>query len=111
MTLGRYEILAPLGAGGMGEVWKALDSRLSRVVAVKVLPAELARDSARLKRFEKEARAISALNHPNIVTLLEVGGDAETSYIVMELVEGVTLRNVLADAPLPLKRTLSVGRQ
>jgi eukaryotic-like serine/threonine-protein kinase len=110
-SLGRYEILSPIGAGGMGEVWKARDSRLSRPVAIKVLPENLARDPARLKRFEREARAICALNHPNIVTLYEVGREEEISYIAMELVEGRTLRDILADAPLPVKRTLAFGQQ
>src|SRR5262249_27790403 len=71
--LGPYEVLAPLGAGGMGEVWRARDARLARVVAVKLLPADVASDPSRLKRFEKEARAASALNHPNIVTIYDIG--------------------------------------
>jgi eukaryotic-like serine/threonine-protein kinase len=109
--LGPYEVVAPLGAGGMGEVWKARDTRLSRDVAIKVLPAESASDSDRLKRFEKEARAASALNHPNIVTLYEIGRESETSYIVMELVEGRTLRELLADGPLPVKKLLAFAPQ
>src|SRR5262249_4004868 len=109
--LGPYEVLSPLGAGGMGEVWRARDTRLSRDVAIKVLPAEAASDSDRLKRFEKEARAASALNHPNIVTLYEIGYEGETSYIVMELVGGRTLADLLADGPLPVKKLLAIAPQ
>src|SRR5262249_1760508 len=108
---GRYDVLAPVGAGGMGEVWKARDSRLSRLVAIKVLPAELARDSARIKRFEKEARAICALNHPNVGTLYEVGREGERSYIAMELVEGKTLRELLFGGALPVKKLLPIATQ
>src|SRR5262249_30006272 len=110
-SLGRYDVLAPVGAGGMGEVWKARDSRLSRLVAIKVLPAELAGDSARIKRFEKEARAICALNHPNVVTLYEVGREGEMSYIAMELVEGRTLRELLFGGALPVKKLLPIATQ
>jgi len=105
--LGPYEIVAPLGAGGMGEVYRARDSRLGREVAIKVLPAGLASDSERLKRFEKEARSASALNHPNIVTVYDVGSESGTSYIAMELVSGETLRSVLASGPLPVKKLLA----
>jgi serine/threonine protein kinase len=83
--LGPYEILSPIGAGGMGEVYRARDARLGREVAVKVLPGEISADRRRLERFEKEARAASSLNHPNIVTIFEVGRSGETSYIAMEL--------------------------
>ena len=86
--LGPYEVLAPLGAGGMGEVYRARDTRLGREVAIKVLPAELASDPTRLKRFEKEARSASALNHPNIVTIYDIGSEDGVSYIAMERVEG-----------------------
>ena len=109
--LGPYQVVSPLGAGGMGEVWRARDTRLPRDVAIKVLPAEAASDSERLKRFEKEARAASSLNHPNIVTLFELGREGSVSYIVMELVEGRTLRELLADGPMPVKRLLSVASQ
>ena len=94
--LGPYEVLAPLGAGGMGEVYRARDTRLEREVAIKVLPAELASDAERLKRFEKEARSASALNHPNIVTIYDIGSEGGISYIAMERVEGATLRELLA---------------
>ncbi|MGE5277191.1 MAG: serine/threonine-protein kinase, partial [Acidobacteriota bacterium] len=109
--LGPYEILAPLGAGGMGEVYRARDARLGRDVAIKVLPEELSADSGRLKRFEKEARAASVLNHPNIVTIHEIGRTDETFFIVMELVSGKTLRELVAPGPLPTRRVLSIGAE
>ena len=109
--LGPYEILAPLGAGGMGEVYRARDSRLRRDVAVKVLSAALASDEDRRKRFEQEARSASALNHSNIVTIYDIGSSDTTVYIAMELVEGKTLREVLHDGPLPVKRLLEVAHQ
>src|SRR6266542_3247209 len=108
---GPYEVLSPLGAGGMGEVWKARDTRLGREVAVKVLPAEVASDSSRLHRFEKEARSASALNHPNIVTVYEIGSEGSVSYIAMELVEGKTLRAVLFAGALPVRRLLQIAAQ
>jgi Tol biopolymer transport system component len=108
---GPYEILAPLGAGGMGEVYRARDARLGREVAIKVLPDALSGDAGRLRRFEKEAQSASALNHPNIVTVYDIGTADATSYIAMELVEGVTLRQLLAAGPLPLKKALAVGGQ
>ncbi len=92
IRLGPYEVVSPLGAGGMGEVWKARDTRLGREVAIKVLPAEVASDPSRLKRFEKEARSASALNHPNIVTIYDIGSADSVSYIAMEKVDGKTLR-------------------
>ena len=109
--LGPYAILAPLGAGGMGEVYRALDARLEREVAVKVLPAELASDTERLKRFEKEARSASSLNHPNIVTIHDIGSDRGVSYIAMERVEGSTLRELMVGGPLSLKRLLAISTQ
>src|SRR6266550_3176263 len=90
--LGPYEVLGQLGAGGMGEVYRARDTRLGRDVAIKVLPAGLASDPDRLKRFEREARSASSLNHPNIVTIYEIGSSDAVSYIAMELVEGGSLR-------------------
>jgi serine/threonine protein kinase len=95
----------------MGEVWRARDSRLGRDVALKVLPEEVASDSSRLHRFEKEARSASALNHPNIVTVYEIGSEGPVSYIAMELVEGKTLRELLFAGALPLRRLLQVGAQ
>src|SRR5262245_39270280 len=99
--LGPYEVLVPIGAGGMGEVYRARDARLSRSVALKVLPESLSAEKTRLQRFEKEARAASALNHPNIVTIYEVGSSDGISYIAMELVEGRTLRELLRTGALP----------
>ncbi len=95
--LGPYEILAPLGAGGMGEVYRARDTRLKREVAVKVLPASVAGDPERIRRFEQEARAASALNHPNIVTVFDVGTHEGKPFLVTELLEGRTLREALAE--------------
>src|SRR6266540_3744658 len=109
--LGPYEILAPLGAGGMGEVWRARDPRLGREVAIKVLPEALAWDRDRLSRFEQETRSASALNHPNIVTIYEVGRADSFSYIAMELVQGRTLRELVAEGPLPLRRLLPLAAQ
>jgi Tol biopolymer transport system component len=109
--LGSYEIVAPLGAGGMGEVYRARDTRLGRDVAIKALPEALAADRDRLSRFEQEARSASALNHPNIVTIYEVGAEGAVSYIAMELVQGKTLRELLAEGPLPQKRLLAIGSQ
>src|SRR5215831_5362917 len=109
--LGPYEVQAPLGAGGMGEVYKARDTRLSREVAIKVLPAEVASDGSRLKRFEKEARATSALNHPNIVTIYDIGETGSTHWIAMERVEGKTLRETLFGGALPMRKLLPIAAQ
>src|SRR6188768_692132 len=107
--LGPYEIVAPLGAGGMGEVYRAHDGRLGRDVAVKVLPAHLMDNSEVRQRFEREARAVSSLNHPHICTLHDIGREGETDYIVMELVEGETLADRLERGPLPLEQVLRLG--
>src|SRR5262245_19695566 len=109
--LGPYEILSPLGAGGMGEVYRARDTRLGREVAIKVLPPEVSADRDRLARFQREARSASALNHPNIVTIYETGSADSISYISMELVQGTTLRHLLAEGPLPIKRLLGLSAQ
>jgi Tol biopolymer transport system component len=111
VRLGPYEILAPLGAGGMGEVYRAKDPRLGRDVAIKVLPSELSADPERRRRFEHEARSASALNHPNILTIYDIGSSGETTYIAMELVEGKTLRELVAPGPLPMKRLLELAVQ
>jgi Tol biopolymer transport system component len=109
--LGPYEIVGPLGSGGMGEVYRARDTRLVREVAIKVLPEALSSDQERLRRFEKEARSASALNHPNIVTIHDIGSEGGVSYIAMELVEGVTLREPMASGPLPIKKLLQIAPQ
>jgi eukaryotic-like serine/threonine-protein kinase len=109
--LGPYEIRGLLGSGGMGEVYRGRDTKLARAVAIKVLPSELASDRRRLDRFETEARTVSALNHPNIVTVYDVGSDDGTSFIAMELVEGRTLRELLNGGPLPLKKLLPLAAQ
>ncbi|HLN79598.1 MAG TPA: serine/threonine-protein kinase, partial [Thermoanaerobaculia bacterium] len=109
--LGPYEILSPIGAGGMGEVYRARDSRLGRDAAIKVLPAALAADADRLKRFEKEARSASSLNHPNIVTVYDLGSSEGVSWIAMERVEGETLRALLAGGPIPLRKLLPYATQ
>ena len=108
---GVYEIVAPLGAGGMGEVYKARDPRLDRLVALKTLPREFANDATARERFEREAWTASALNHPNILSVFDVGRDAGTEYLVTELVEGTTLRERLAAAPLPAREVVHLGAQ
>src|ERR1700716_1140653 len=92
--LGPYEILAPLGAGGMGEVYRARDARLAREVAIKVLPASFSADADRLRRFEQEAQAAGRLNHPNITAVYDIGTHDGAPYVVQELLEGDTLRAV-----------------
>jgi Tol biopolymer transport system component len=109
--LGAFEVLAPLGAGGMGEVYRARDTRLGREVALKVLPESLAADRERLARFEQEARSASALNHPNIVTIHEIGRDGDTTFVAMELVDGRTLRELVASGPMPVRKVLNVATQ
>jgi len=109
--LGPYEVLAPLGAGGMGEVYRVRDPRLDRVLAIKVLPASVATDADFLARFQSEARAASALNHPNIVTIHDIGSSNGVSYILMELVDGKTVRALLDGGTPPLKKTLQIAAQ
>ena len=109
--LGPYEIISPIGAGGMGEVYRAKDLKLGRDVAIKVLPKEFASDPERLRRFEQEAQAASALNHPNIITIHDIGEQDGTHYIAMELVEGKTLRQVLKDGPIPTAKMLGFASQ
>ena len=109
--LGPYEILAPLGAGGMGEVYRARDERLRREVAIKVLTTDLSTEGDRRKRFEQEARAASSLNHPNIVTIYDIGSTGGTIYIAMELIDGKTLRDLQHDGTLPTRRLLDIAFQ
>ncbi len=111
VRLGAYEILEPIGAGGMGEVYRARHLKLGRDVAIKVLPTALASDRTRLARFEREARTASALNHPNIVTIYDIDEHEGTTYIAMELVDGRTLRELIANAPLSIDRVLSLATQ
>jgi Tol biopolymer transport system component len=109
--LGPYEILAPIGAGGMGEVYRGRDTRLGRDVAIKILPAGFAGNEEIRSRFEREARTISSLNHPNICTLFDVGRHGDHPYLVMELIEGESLADRLQKGPLPLEQLLRCGAQ
>ena len=109
--LGPYEIVSAIGAGGMGEVYRAKDTRLGREVAIKVLPAEFSSSQDRLSRFEQEARSASALNHPNIITVYDIGSVDSHSYIAMELVQGQTMRELLEAGPLSLRRAVTVAAQ
>src|SRR6266540_609606 len=109
--LGPYEVISLLGAGGMGEVWRARDTRLGREVALKILPSELSQDPERLRRFEREARAASALNHPNIVVIHDVGRSDSISYIAMERVHGRSLRDLMVPGPLPVRKILPLATQ
>src|SRR6185503_11610276 len=109
--LGPYEIVSPLGAGGMGEVYRARDTRLGRDVAIKVLPAHLSAQPEIRSRFEREARTVSSLNHPNICTLFDVGREDGVDFLVMELVEGDTLADRLKRGPLGAADLLRFGVQ
>src|SRR6195256_506138 len=109
--LGPYEILAPLGAGGMGEVYRARDTRLERKVAIKILPSHLSENPILRQRFEREAKAISSLNHPHICVLYDIGNQDGIQFLVMECVEGETLAKRLEKGPLPLEQMLKYGTQ
>src|SRR5580698_1938718 len=109
--LGPYEIQSLLGAGGMGEVYRAKDTRLGRDVAIKVLLERLARDGERLQRFETEARVIAALNHPNILSIHDIGTYEGAPYLVSECLEGKTLRMELRDSALPVRQVVDYGMQ
>ncbi len=108
---GPYQIVSPLGAGGMGEVYRGRDTRLQRPVAIKILHAHAALDSDRQRRFAQEAIAASALNHPNILTVYDVGADGDTQYLVSELIEGQSLRTEMNHGRLPLKRVIEIAHQ
>src|SRR6476646_9149300 len=110
-SIGPYTIRSVLGIGGMGEVYLAQDKRLGRQVALKLLPTQFTASPERIRRFELEARAASALNHPNIITIHEIGETDSAPYIVMELVAGKNLRELLVQGPLPIKQTLQFGMQ
>src|SRR5262245_15888618 len=109
--LGPYEILAPIGAGGIGEVYKARDTRLERTVALKVLAVHLSGSPESRQRFEREAKTISQLSHPHICALHDVGREGDTEYLVMEYLEGETLAERLAKGPVLLEQTLRFGQQ
>jgi serine/threonine protein kinase len=111
IRFGAYEIIAPIGAGGMGEVYRARDTRLGRTVAVKVLPDAFARDHERLGRFAREAKVLASLNHPNIAAIYDFEDSADVPVLVMELVEGPTLADHLSRSPMPLNEALPIGKQ
>src|SRR5215469_6428746 len=109
--LGPYEIRSPLGAGGMGEVYRAHDARLDRIVAIKVLPVSFSAEPDRLQRFAQEAKAAAALNHPNILSIFDIGDQESKPYVVSELLEGETLRELLRNGPLPLRKAIDYSVQ
>src|SRR5512140_3719316 len=111
IRLGAYEIVAPLGAGGMGEVYRARDTRLSRDVAIKALPAEFAQDPERLARFEREARLLASLSHPNVAGIYGLELVEDHRYLVLEYVEGETLAARLARGALPVDEAIEVCAQ
>ena len=109
--LGPYEIQSPLGAGGMGEVYRARDARLNRDVAIKILPTSFSSDPERLQRFAQESRAAAALNHPNILSIFDIGEARGAPYVVSELLEGETLRDRLRDGPLTSRKAIEYAQQ
>ena len=110
-TILHYEIIEPLGAGGMGEVYRARDTKLERDVAIKVLPEDLADDPDRLARLQREAKLLAALNHPNIATVHALEGEEGASFLVLELVTGESLERKLAKGPLPVEKALDICKQ
>jgi len=109
-TLGSFEIISQLGKGGMGEVYRAKDSKLGRDVAIKVLPEEFAKDADRIARFQREAKLLASLNHPNIAAIYGLEESNGTHFLVLELVEGETLAERIARGPLPLDEALDLAR-
>src|SRR6476661_6562649 len=110
-NIGQYTIVSKIGEGGMGEVYRARDSKLGREVAIKVLPAAFSEDGERLRRFEQEAQAASALNHPNILVIFHIGMHSGAPYIVSELLEGETLRERMGGVALPQRKVIDYGLQ
>src|SRR5579872_2562712 len=110
-SVGPYQLQGKLGAGGMGEVYRALDSRVGRQVALKVLPESLARDEERRRRFEQEARLAAALNHPNVMAIYDVGLDQHPPYIVAELVPGESLRSLTGKGPVAVRKAVDIAAQ
>src|SRR5215471_18510950 len=108
--LGPYEILSPLGAGGMGEVYRASDPRLGREVAIKVLPADLTGDASALRRLEREAHAVAALSHPNVLAIYDFATDGGVAFLVTELLKGETLRRRLDRDPVAPRRAAEIAR-
>src|SRR5438093_13155487 len=109
--LGPYEVISPLGAGGMGEVYRARDTRLGREVAIKVLPAAFSQDADRLRRFEQEARAVGMLNHPNILIIHDIGTHEGAPYLVSELLDGETLRARVSSGALTARKAANYAQQ
>ncbi|HSX78382.1 MAG TPA: serine/threonine-protein kinase, partial [Candidatus Saccharimonadia bacterium] len=109
--LGPYEIQSLLGAGGMGEVYRAKDARLDRIVAIKVLPPSFSADRDRMQRFAQEARAAAALNHPNILSIFDIGDEQGSPYVVSELLEGETLRERLRSGAVSTRKAIDYGLQ
>ncbi len=107
--LGPYEIVSLLGEGGMGQVYRARDTRLNRDVAIKVLPAEVARDADRRARFEREANAVAALSHPNILAIHDFGAENDDMFVVTELLEGKTLAERLTEGALPVRKAIEIA--
>ena len=110
-TLGHYQITSQLGKGGMGEVFQAKDQKLGRDVAIKVLPEEFARDADRVARFQREAKVLASLNHPNIAAIHGLEESGETTFLVLELVEGVTLADRIKTGPIPVEESLKLALQ